>query len=299
MSAFGLPRSGVSLSLAGLVPAAEAPWSTPRAALNWTADLARTPGPGRTPLLTAVQLDAAAAGLRPRELDRSARRDLAATLRRLSLACSGLDLFIPSSHFSDPAQTDRAVSAVFDAIELAADLCTAGAVPAGVTPAVAVAFPPSNRAVAASSVAAPTTPTSTPPPDAGLAGILAELAARAQSRHVALCDCSYPPTAPAPGLDEPSIGLDPAALLAAGANPVSSAAAGLTSGRLRHARLSDLAAAGRVAVGAGRLDVASYFAVLSTSSRPLIPVLDLRHVRDQAAAAVAGLEAVVRAISPG
>ena len=38
-----------------------------------------------------VQLSAAQAGLRPRELDRSARRDLLATLRRRELAVAGID----------------------------------------------------------------------------------------------------------------------------------------------------------------------------------------------------------------
>lgn len=72
----------------------------------------------------AVQLDATAAGLRPRDLDRSARRDLAATLRRAELTCAGIDLLIPPQHFTDPTHADRAAEALFAAIDLAADLGT-------------------------------------------------------------------------------------------------------------------------------------------------------------------------------
>ncbi|MEM7756072.1 MAG: hypothetical protein AAF297_10600, partial [Planctomycetota bacterium] len=56
----------------------------------------------------AIQLDATRAGLRPRDLERSARRDLAATMRREELAFSGVDLWIPPHHFVDPDRADRA-----------------------------------------------------------------------------------------------------------------------------------------------------------------------------------------------
>jgi sugar phosphate isomerase/epimerase len=70
----------------------------------------------------SVQLSAAQPGLRPRELDRSGRRDLLARLRRLQLPAAGLDLWIPAAHFTDPARVDRAVATVAAAIELAGDL---------------------------------------------------------------------------------------------------------------------------------------------------------------------------------
>jgi len=74
----------------------------------------------------SVQLSAAQPGLRPRELDRSGRRDLLARLWRLQMPAAGLDLWIPTEHFLAPAQMDRAMEAVGAAIELAADLgrCT-------------------------------------------------------------------------------------------------------------------------------------------------------------------------------
>jgi len=70
----------------------------------------------------SVQLSAAQPGLRPRELDRSGRRDLLARLSRLQMPAAGLDLWIPTEHFLEPAQVDRAMAAVGAAIELAADL---------------------------------------------------------------------------------------------------------------------------------------------------------------------------------
>lgn len=69
-----------------------------------------------------AQLNAADPATRPRDLGPSARRDLAATLARHELACAGIDLFIPPSHFSDPAQQSRAFDAVISAIGLGADL---------------------------------------------------------------------------------------------------------------------------------------------------------------------------------
>jgi len=60
----------------------------------------------------AVVLDVTLPGLRPRELDRSARRGLFALLRRLELRLDGVDLPIPPAHFTDPARQDRAISVV-------------------------------------------------------------------------------------------------------------------------------------------------------------------------------------------
>ena len=70
----------------------------------------------------AAQLSATAPGLRPRDLNQSARRDVLATLKRNELLLSGIDLWIPLEHFLDPAHVDRALEATMQAIELAADL---------------------------------------------------------------------------------------------------------------------------------------------------------------------------------
>ena len=66
-----------------------------------------------------VQLSATDPETRPRELSMSARRDLAATMTRLELTCSGIDLFIPPSHFTDPTHMARAFEATEAAIEFA------------------------------------------------------------------------------------------------------------------------------------------------------------------------------------
>jgi sugar phosphate isomerase/epimerase len=69
-----------------------------------------------------VQLSATQVGLRPRDLDRSGRRDLMALMRRLELSPAGLDFLIPPGHYADPVHADRAVGAVLAAVDLAADL---------------------------------------------------------------------------------------------------------------------------------------------------------------------------------
>lgn len=69
-----------------------------------------------------VQLSATMPTMRPRELDRSARRDLRARLSRCGLRVAGVDLWIPPEHYLASAHCDRAIGAVLQAIELAADL---------------------------------------------------------------------------------------------------------------------------------------------------------------------------------
>ena len=49
-------------------------------------------------------------------------RGRGATIARHELLCSGIDLFIPPAHFTDPALVTRAVDAVLGAIGLASDL---------------------------------------------------------------------------------------------------------------------------------------------------------------------------------
>ncbi|MEM0915298.1 MAG: hypothetical protein AAGK09_11895 [Planctomycetota bacterium] len=77
--------------------------------------------------MAEVMMDATAADVRPRMLDRAGRRELAATVKRLGQRCVGLDLLVPPEHFESAANADRAVGAVVDAIGLAADLRGFGA----------------------------------------------------------------------------------------------------------------------------------------------------------------------------
>lgn len=73
----------------------------PQAALEWLARMG----------FGAVQLSASQAGLRPRELDASARRGVRERLRRLELAPSGIDLWIPVEHFAAADTVSRAIDA--------------------------------------------------------------------------------------------------------------------------------------------------------------------------------------------
>lgn len=275
-----IPSIPLSISLAGLdapalgspIPVPAAPGASRAAEVRWLLPWARRAG------FRAVQLCAATPGLRPRELDRSARRDLAASLRRDDLACSGLDLWIPEQHFADPQYLDRAVAAVLSAIELAADLATLAA-----------------GSVVTSRPARPGLVSLLLPSSLG-ADIRASLAQHARSRGVHLADHRWPvdESAPADPDDPLRIGLDPATILASGADPAAFAAR--LAKRVASARLTDLARGPlglRVAPGSrqGRLDVLSYLIGLATASYSGFAVADLRGIADQSAAAATVLHA--------
>jgi sugar phosphate isomerase/epimerase len=237
----------MSLSLAGITePVTTAPG--PRALIEWAATLG----------YKAVHLDAALPGIRPRELDRSARRDLASLLRRLQLEFSGLDLWVPPAHFLDPAQQDRAVSAVVGALELASELARL----LSGTPIVSMALP-----------------------DKVTPSVLDSLRAAADLHGCTLADHAWP----SHGGDSPlAIGIDPAELLAARLDPaaeVSRLAAAPVA-----ARLSDYANAGRVTPGKGQLDVLAYQVALATKGYRGFTVVDLRRVPNQVHAAKHVLE---------
>lgn len=230
----------------------------------------------------AVQLNAAQPGIRPRELDRSGRRDLAAFLRRSDMACAGLDLWIPPEHFKDSTRADRAVEAVVGAVELAWEL--AGLAGGG------------KRAVG--SVEIPSVCLTLPadcPSD-----VLSAIEGVAMRCGVRIADHAWPMrgggesggggTTPWIG-----VGIDPATVLGVGEDP--GALVARLGDQVAAARLSDVAAAGptagRVAPGSGqgRLDVLAYGVSLAAAGYEGWVVLDLRGVSDQAAAAVIAREA--------
>lgn len=240
----------LSLSLAGLPAVDGAPWLPgPRDAIAWAAVLGAR----------CIHLDATAATMRPRELDRSARRDIAALLRRHALHFSGLDLWIPVSHFTDPAQIDRAASAILAAAELAADLAALTSCP--------------DAAVVSLALDAKATD-----------DLVQRLRSASERVGTTLADHAWPPrkaSSPAASLEP---GLDPATLILARSDPA------LEVARLpsapASARLSDANAMGRTDPReGGRLDALAYTAALATRgySRPL--VIDLRGLRDPERAA--------------
>ncbi|HRQ71642.1 MAG TPA: TIM barrel protein [Phycisphaerales bacterium] len=198
-----------------------------------------------------VQLDAAAPGLRARELSRSARRDLAALLRRCELSLSGLDLWIPEDHFASPEHADRAVAATTQAIALAADLAALTAAPGRI---VSIRLPQVTAD-----------------------GVEQSLLDAAQRFDVRIADHALPVREPASADSPLGVGVDPAAVMIAGEDPAALTAR--IGNRLASLRLSDLDAAGsRVAPGHGRLDIDAYIAAASVAGWEGPPVLDLRGV---------------------
>ena len=197
-----------------------------------------------------VQLCATQPGLRPRDLDRSARRDLLVRLRRLELQISGLDLWIPPAHFLDPAHVDRAVEAVRAAVELAGDLQRCP---------ISLELP-------------------RPLDDESLGPVIETIAEQALRAGVELADHAV---ADAPA-DHLGIGIDPAAQLSCNEDPA--AAVTKHADRLVSARLCDLLASGmRGPIGeaqGARLDVLRYRVALSVGGYDRPVVVDARQWSD-------------------
>lgn len=185
----------------------------------------------------AVQLSATQPGMRPRELDAGDRRGLRAALSRIGVACGGIDLWIPESHFTDPAHIDRAMSALDGACGLAADL---------------------GRCVVCVSLPA------TMPGESWQA-----VAASADRHGVRIADFAVRQGSDASQPDVPQelvgSGIDPAALIAGGMEPAMHAAS--LGRRVAAARIVDLLASGmRGPPGepsGARLDLASFAAALA------------------------------------
>lgn len=224
-----------------------------------------------------ITLNGALPGGRARELTRSARRDLAALLRRLELNFHGIDLWIPPAHFADPREADRAMAAAFDALALTAELADLAG---------------SGHAVLSMEL---------PQRDEGRVAA-ARLAECAAASRVQIADHAWPPRdRPAGqksrvggGGDPLGVGIDPAGVMLAGALGGAGAvswsadpAAAVThlGDAVAVARLSDLGSGGRAPLGTGRLDQMAYAAALSAISYQGPLVIDLRGVLDPAFAA--------------
>jgi sugar phosphate isomerase/epimerase len=187
----------------------------------------------------SVQLSATHPGMRPRDLDASARRELLSVMRRSELTASGLDLWIPVAHFADLAQVDRAMTATQSAIVLAADL--------GRQP-VSLILPHDQELTAA-------------------------ILTHALHHGVELVDHAVP----LQFRESLSAGIDPAAWLADGTSPIEAVRRSAKS--LRVARLCDLSRDGvRRPVGGigGRLDVREYRLTLDLVSYSHTVIIDAR-----------------------
>jgi sugar phosphate isomerase/epimerase len=229
------------LALAGLV-FADGRARSPRALIEW----AKAEG------IRGVVLDGTT--LRARDLDRSARRDLAATLRRLDLTLGGIDLWIPPTHFADPAHVDRACAAVRGACGLAVEV--AGLL-GQATPGVWTEWPESPHPDSFALASQP-------------AGAVI-LDARVSGAPHGAC----------------AMGVDPAACLLAGADPIARTMS--LAGRLGGARLGDAGSAGRCPLGTGRLRVQEYRIALAASGAQGL-VLDLRGLQDADDGRTRGME---------
>lgn len=243
-----------------LGPWASATGRPPRAAIQ---DVAKAG-------FTSIQLDAAAAGLRPRELDARARRDLAAYLARCGLQPAGLDLFIPPSHFVEARHVDRAMAAVLAAITLAADL---GRLP------LSLALPVNDL------------------PQDARASLLQAADAHGTRLVVHAEDQMDAVLTWIRAVDLPCLrlGLDPAAALALGDDPVSLAQRHsqlLGVGRLADWRRGGRSDRRRCPVGGGGLDLPAYRLSLELPTSRVGPVvLDLRDLAEPSQAAGAAWEA--------
>lgn len=248
---FGVLRAPeIAVSVAGLPARAGTEWETTQDAAAWV----------RAQRVRGIALDASRSDCRARDLGRSARRDLAAMLRRTELELTGIDLFIPPEHFTDPARADRAVETVRLTATMAAEL--ARLVGGRSRALVSVTLPP------------------------GLSGsVRAEMGVHAD-RHGAVIADHTPGDAPA--TTGVGVGVDPAACFLAGADPVRAVAAG----GLAALRLSDLNATGRCAVNAegGRLDLLAYAAATITTDQRWITA-DTRGTADADRAVRAGVAA--------
>ncbi|MSR17941.1 MAG: sugar phosphate isomerase/epimerase [Phycisphaerales bacterium] len=190
----------------------------------------------------AVQLGTGIPGLRPTELDRSARRGLRLECERRGIAIAGIDCFVPAERVADRATVDRAIGALERAVGLASDL---------------------GRVTVSISL-----------PLEGAEEVRVRLEEIAGRSGVPIADYGGAPPTAIIGL-----GMDAAAVLGSGGDPAAQAARGGRS--LTGVRLTDLSTAGiRTPPGestGGRLDMFALMAALAVGGFSGYPVADARH----------------------
>jgi sugar phosphate isomerase/epimerase len=241
----GLPQ--ISISTAGLSQTQPSTSSDPRAVIDFV----------HAQSVRAIVLDTMIAGFRARELSRSARRDLAASLRRRELDFTGLDLWIPPEHYIDPINAQRAIEAVSQACELSAEL--AALVGARSRPIVSVLLP------------------------SDLGQPERQSLSQSAQRVGALIADHQPDHQPDHTNTGIGVGIDPCLVLMNASSPgkaITQAGANLVS-----ARLCDVNAMGRCAVGStgSKLDLKGYAGALVVASLQAPQdwvTLDLRQLPD-------------------
>lgn len=235
---FGLPE--IAISAAGFTMPSG---SSSRATIDTIASLG----------VRGIALDGTATGMRARELTRSARRDIAAILRRSELEFAGVDLWIPPEHFTTPATAQRAMDATGQALELAGEL--APLVGARSRAIVSVVLP--------SELSDESRQT---------------LSAFAQQHGSVLADHAIQTEATSvhAGI---AIGIDPVYYLMDGQSPAK--ALTRAGAQLASARLCDSSAMGRCVLGASgsKLDLTGYAGAMIVSGQEWV-TLDLRGLDD-------------------
>ena len=261
MSGFQDPRPPAAATLGSLA-------ADPRAGLMLAGRLG----------LRGVQLSSGQPGTRPRDLDRSGRRDLLATARRHELEISGIDVWIPLEAMLDPSTADQSAGELLAAIDLAGDL-------GGV--AVSLRLPATDEDEITTTLAAHAARLGVP---------LVDHAVPPRGRGATRTDRTITPTGLlVPGEIDPAeadskvaasgsviegvgIGIDPPAWLVAGLDVLEGAAAGVQS-----IRLADLTPDGmRIPPGEpdGRIDPTTLIAVARTGGWEGLPIIDARRWND-------------------
>jgi sugar phosphate isomerase/epimerase len=203
-----------------------------------------------------VQVSASQPGTRPRDLDRSGRRDLLAAARRRELEIVGIDVWVPSDRLLEGATIDDAVGQLIEAVELAADL---GRV------AVSTRFPLEGVDDAISTVVAV----------AGRLGVaVIDHAASGRLIVPGAVEAGAPAPLVTPAVEGLGVGVDPPAWLVAGLDLLEAAGQGIDA-----LRLADLTTDGmRVPPGDadGRVDPATLVAIARTGGFEGCPLIDAR-----------------------
>lgn len=254
------PRARLAIALAGLDGELRA--SGVRSMLNWAGGLG----------FEAVAIDASHPETRPRSMDRSARRDLAAAMRRAEVASAGVELWLPAAHLDDPNKADHAVGALLAALELAADLA---ALTQGQPCLVTAVRTGRDGAISP-----------------GASEALGLLTARAGAIGAEIGEAGWPAVV-SDAASPLGVALDPAAIISQGDDPVSALGRLHSDGLLRSVRLNDLGRTGRVPVGsqAGRLDAeALVFSAAALNLRQFM-VLDLAGIDAEQQSAAASFAA--------